>query len=265
MRKSPSRPLDPGVAQRHDARMVQVAGNDPVPVWRLFWRMGGWVTLIFALFVFVLTMVSQSTLTLAHRFDVEGRETAADLVDKYERVSTDSDGDREVTYYFELRFDTRRGDTVQVSRSVGWSTYRDTAVGDPVPIWYLDSEPETIELSRGENRTTSIVTRWVALVFGALMLAALWIPGRKAVAAARARRYGRRETAVITGLKQTSYKVNNRYRYRLTWREQSGRIGESLAYKEEELKGYAAGQKITVYQGIKRAWWSGDVGDRKET
>ncbi|SMX36026.1 DUF3592 domain-containing protein [Maliponia aquimaris] len=245
--------------------MAKVAGSDPVPVWRLFWRMGGWVMLIFVVIVLVLTMVSQSTLSLAQRFDVEGRETTAEVTDKYERVSTDSDGDREVTYYFELRFDTQRGDTVGVTRSVGSSTYNDAAVGDRVPIWYLNSEPGTIELSRGENRTTSIVTRWIALGFGALMLAALWVPGRKAVAAARARRYGRRETAVVTGLKQTSYRVNNRHRYRLTWREDSGRIGESLAYKEDALDGYKPGDKITIYQGIQRAWWSGDVGERDES
>lgn len=245
--------------------MARLAGSDPVPIWRLFWRMGGWLALVFGLLFFVLTMISQSTLTLAERFDIEGRETAADLIDKYDRVSTDSDGDREVTYFLVLRFDTQAGKTVQVTRSVGRGTYRGTAVGDRVPVWYLESAPETIELSRGENRTNSIVARWLALLFGALTLVALWRPGRKAVAAARARRYGRRETAVVTGLAQTSYTVNNRHRYRLAWREESGRIGESLAYKEEDLHDYQPGQKITVYQGIERAWWSGDVGGRDET
>lgn len=242
--------------------MTKVADDKPVPLWRLFWRMGGWVTLIFLAIFLLMTLFSQLSLKLAERFDAEGRETAADLLDKYERVTTDSDGDRETTYYFVLRFETQTGKTVSVTDTVGSGTFYRTEVGDRVPVWYLESEPETIELSRGENRTASMVTRWIALVFGIAALVAMWFPGRWAVAAVRARRYGARETARITGTKRTGYQVNNRYRYRLTWREQSGRIGESLAYKEHQLEPFRPGDEITVYQGIQRAWWSGDVGER---
>lgn len=242
--------------------MAQIANDTPVPLWRLFWRMGGWVTLIFVAVLMVLTTISHSTLSLAKQFDAEGRETAAEIVDKRREVSTDSDGDQEITYYFDLRFDTYEGERVVVSRSVGSGAYYERDIGDSVAIWYLQSQPDTTELSRGENRTTSAITRWIALLFGIAALVAMWIPGRKAVAAVRARRYGARESAEITGIKPTSYTVNNRHRYRLTWREQSGRAGESLAYKEEQLDGFRPGAKITVYQGIKRAWWTGDVGER---
>lgn len=242
--------------------MAQVAGERPVPLWRLFWRMGGWLTLVFVLFLLILTFISHFSLTLAEKFDIEGRETAAEVLDKYERVTTDSDGDREITYYFVLRYDTRRGNTVEITRSVGSSLYRQTDPETRIPIWYLESDPETIEVNRGENRTASVITRWIALVFGIAALVAMWFPGRKAVAAVRARRHGTRETAQITGVEPTNYRVNNRYRYRLTWKENNGRTGESLAYKEEQLDGYRRGDTITIYQGIKRAWWTGDVGER---
>lgn len=242
--------------------MAQVAGDSPVPLWRLFWRMGGWLTLVFVLILCILTFISHLTLTLAHRFDAEGRETAADLLDKYQRVTTDSDGDREVTYYFQLRFETNRGEMIDLTRTVGSSLYRNNDIGDRVPIWYLESQPDRTEMRRGETRTASIITRWFALVFGIAALLAMWFPGRKAVAAVRARRYGARETARVTGTERTNYRVNNRYYYRLTWEEQSGRHGESLAYKEHQLTPYQPGQEIIVYQGIKRAWWTGDVGER---
>lgn len=242
--------------------MAKIADSTPVPIWRLYWRMWGWVSLIFLLFLLVLTMFSSLSLSLANRFDAEGRETAAEVLDSYERVTTDSDGDREVTYYLVLRYDIRSGEEVQIERSVGSSLYYDTAIGDYIGIWYLASEPETIEVYRGENRSAAVATQWIALVFGILTLGSMWIPARKSVAAVRARRYGARETAVVTGTTRTRYQVNNRYRYRLTWRENSGRIGESLPYREEQLSGYRPGQTITVYQGIKRAWWSGDVGER---
>ncbi|WP_323769098.1 DUF3592 domain-containing protein [Antarctobacter sp.] len=242
--------------------MAKVAGDTPVPLWRLFWRMGGWITLIFLVFLGFMTLFSVLSLNLANRFDSEGRETAAEVLDKYKTVTTDSDGDRETTYYFVLQYDTQRGDTVEITRSVGTDIYWRTDPGERIPVWYLESEPDRIEVSRGENRSASVITQWIALVFGIAALVAMWFPARWAVAAVRARRYGARETAQITGTKATNYRVNNRHRYRLTWKEQSGRIGESLAYKEEQLDGYRPGDKITVYQGIKRAWWSGDVGER---
>lgn len=242
--------------------MAQVAGDDPVPVWRLFWRMGGWLALIFLVFFVFLTVISHTTLTLAERFDTEGRETTAEVLDKYERVSTDSDGDRTVTYYFALTFDTNAGERIDISRSVGSGPYRKTQVGDRIPIWYLQSDPDTTELSRGENQTTSRLTQGIALVFGLLALGALWVPGRKAVAAVRARRDGARETVEVLGTTRTSYRVNKRYRYRLTWTEPSGRVGESLAYKEHQLFPYPPGTEIKIYQGLKRAWWEGDVGQR---
>ncbi|MCA0954250.1 DUF3592 domain-containing protein [Mameliella alba] len=246
----------------HHAGMARIADDQPVSIFRLFWRMGGWITLIFIALLLVLTLISHTTLNLANRFDQEGRETAADIVDKRREVTTDSDGDREVTYYFDLRFETHEGERVVVSRSVGSSLYHRHEIGERLPIWYLQSDPERTELNRGENRTTSIVTRWIALVFGLGALVAMWIPGRWAVAAVRARRYGARETAHVTGMKATNYRVNNKYRYRLTWKEASGRQGESLAYKEHQLEPYRPGQEIVVYQGIKRAWWSGDIGER---
>ena len=245
--------------------MAKVAGERPVPLWRLFWRMGGWITLIFLLFLIVLTLFSVLSLRLAERFDVEGRETTAAVLDKYERVSTDSDGDREVTYYFVLQYETQAGQTIEIGRSVGSGLYRRTDIGTRIPVWYLESQPEKIEVSRGENRSASVLTQWFALAFGIGALVAMWFPGRRAVAAVRARRYGARETAQVTGLERTRYRVNNRYRYRLAWKEQNGRAGTSLAYKEVDLDGYRAGDRITVYQGIKRAWWSGDVGERPET
>lgn len=226
--------------------------------------MGGWVTLIFLVLLCIMTLFSTLSLNLAERFEAEGRETAAAVLDKYQTVTTDSDGDREVTYYFVLQYDTQRGETLEITESVGSGIYNRTQTNTRIPIWYLETEPDRIEVTKGSNRTASIVTRWIALVFGIVALAVMWFPARRAVAAVRARRYGARETARVTGTKRTNYRVNNRYRYRLTWKEQSGRSGESLAYRESQLSGFQRGEKITVYQGIKRAWWSGDVGHRPE-
>ena len=33
-------------------------------------------------------------------------------------------------------------------------------------------------------------------------------------------------------------------------------------YPYDEIDSYPSGSEIAVYQGIKRAWWTGDVGER---
>jgi len=242
--------------------MAKVAGSDPVPLWRLFLRMGGWFAVAFAVPLVILTLISNWQLGIAERFETEGRETVAVVRDKYFTESTDSDGDRTVTYYLVLDYVTQAGEAMNINRSVGNGVYNRAKLGDRMPIWYLETEPDRTELRRGETLSGSRVAQGIGLVFGLLTLGSVWYSGRWAVAAVRARRYGTRETARVTGLKQTSVRVNNKPRYRLTWREASGREGESLMYPRDEVDGYPVGSEIAVYQGIKRAWWSGDVGER---
>lgn len=244
--------------------MAKVAGSGPVPLWRLFLRMGGGFAVAFAVALVVLTLIADWQLGLAQRFEVEGRETVATVRDKYITESTDSDGDRTVSYYLVLDFVTDRGEQVGVDRSVDRAAFTRAAPGDTMPIWYLETEPNRTELRRGETLTGSRVAQWIGLLFGLLTLGCFWHSGRKAVAAVRARRHGAREVAQVTGIKETGVKVNNKSRYRLTWREASGREGESLMYPREEIDGYRAGSEIAVYQGIKQAWWVGDVGERAD-
>ncbi|MDA7429431.1 DUF3592 domain-containing protein [Primorskyibacter aestuariivivens] len=244
--------------------MTKIATDSPVSLWRLFFRMGGWLVFVFLLPLIVLTVISHSQLKLAERFETEGRETVATVTGKYYRESTDSDGDRTITYYLNLKFVTDAGETVEISRSVGRASYNAAQDGDEMPIWYLESEPDQTELQRGETRTGSRVAQIIGLVFGLLTLGALWFTGGRAVAAMRARKYGAEEPATVTGHERTAMRVNNKPRYRLTWREKNGRKGKSMMHKLDDIEAFPVGSEITVYQGIKRAWWSGDVGRRSQ-
>ncbi|MDJ0822090.1 MAG: DUF3592 domain-containing protein [Paracoccaceae bacterium] len=244
--------------------MAKQIAQSPVPLWRLFLRMGGWISLIFLAPLLVLTFISAETLSIANRFDTEGRETTALLADKYYRESRDSDGDVTITYYLVLDFETRRGETMEVHRTVGKSDYNRLVQGDSMPIWYLESEPDRTEITRGQYRSGSAIAQYFALGIGLIFLTAFWYTGRNAVAAVRARRYGARESATVTGIKPTSITVGNERLYRLHWREASGRVGQSMVFRPSVLAGFASGDTITVYQGIKRAWWEGDVGPRPD-
>ena len=82
--------------------------------------------------------------------------------------------------------------------------------------------------------------------------------------AGRARRYGAREVAHVTEVVRTNFKVNGRPRYRLVWRDEAGREGKSLLRKPGDLEAYRNGDPVVIYQGLKRPWWAGDIGDRPE-
>lgn len=224
--------------------------------------MGGWLVFVFALPFLILTLISHSQLKLADRFDAEGREASATVAGKYYRESTDSDGDRTVSYYLNLAFTTDAGEEIEITRSVSRARYHTTQEGDAIPLWYLESDPAETELSRGETRSGSRITQIIGLVFGLLTLGALWFTGGRAVAATRARKYGAEETATVTGHERTGVRINNRPRYRLTWRDATGRSGKSMMHERGDIDVFPVGSEITVYQGLKRAWWAGDVGRR---
>lgn len=245
--------------------MAHVAQDRPVSFLRPFWRMGGWLAPIFGSVLLLLTLVSHLTLGLAQRFDMEGIEARARVIDRYYTESTDSDGDKTITHYLEIDFETDGGRPMRLKPSVGSGLYNRTRIGDDIPVWYLQSDPSRIETRRGQNRSAATVTQVIGAIFGLLMLGALWFPGSKAVAALRARRYGRRDRAEVTGLNKTGWTVNGEHRYRLQWRDSAGHSGESLAYRRDQLTPYRTGSTVPVYHGLRRTWWEGDVGPSGHT
>ncbi len=244
--------------------MAKQIAQAPVPFWRLFMRMGGWISLIFLVPFLVLTLISVQTLAIANRFDTEGRETTAVVTDKYYRESRDGDGDVSTSYYVVLEFRTRRGREMEVHRSLGLTEYNRLPEGQSLPIWYLESEPDRIEITRGQYRSGSAIAQCIGLAVGLIFLGVFWYTGRNAVAAVRARRHGVREPARVTGIEPSNVRVNNQRLYRVHWQEQSGRTGKSMVFRREVLSLLRPGDTITVYQGLKRAWWEGDVGPRPD-
>ena len=242
--------------------MARQIATSPVSLFSLFWRMGGWISLIFLAIFAILTLISLSAYHTAARFETEGLRTTAEVTDRYFRESRDSDGDRTVTYYLVLDYTTQAGQDMNVHRSVGSSLYNRTQVGAVMPVWYLASEPDRLELSQGETHTGAVVAQIIGLVFAVAFLIGLWFWGGRAVAAPRARRYGAREHVTVTGVEPSSVTVNKQRLYRVHWREASGRTGQSMLYRPDALAQIGRGTEITVYQGIKRAWWEGDVGPR---
>ena len=236
----------------------------PVPLFRLFWKMGGWMVLITGALLVLFTLISQSNLKTARRFEAEGRSTVALITDKEKTVRRDSDGNDKVSYWLTFEFVTGLGQAITVRQSVGRGQYNSLKQGDELPLFYLASEPGKVELTQGSHREGARVTQWIALIAGLVWLAALWIIGGWAVSAVRARRFGPRKEAMVQEIKRTNLKINNQPRYRLVWRDKEGREGQSLLHRHSVLDSLRPNDIIHIYQGPKQSWWVGDVGERPE-
>lgn len=244
--------------------MVLIIPRYPVSFLRLFLKMGGWIVLVLGVVLLVLTLISHFNLKTAKRFDEEGRRAVALISEKEKIVSRDSDGDRQTSYYLTLEFTTHKRREMSVRRSVGGSKYRSVQEGGEIVLYYLASEPETTELTQGSHRKGSRITQTIALIDGLVCLAVIWVIGGWAVSAVRARRFGARQEAVVQEIKRTGVKINNQPRYRLVWRDNKGREGQSLLHRASDLDSLKSNDIIHIYQGIKRSWWVGDVGERVE-
>ena len=209
------------------------------------------------------TLISHLALQTAKRFEAEGIPAKAEVSEKYITTSTDSDGDTTTHYWLTFTFITAGKEEITLNETVGTSLYRRVEPGETFELHYLESEPERVETSPGSNRSASGFTQVAALIFGALWLFGLWKVGGWAVAAVRARRYGRREVAKVVEIARTGVTINNRPRYRLVWRDAQGREGKSLLRKSEDLSGLGRDDEIDIYQGVKLSWWVGDVGERE--
>ncbi|WP_371228678.1 DUF3592 domain-containing protein [Roseovarius sp. 2305UL8-3] len=236
----------------------------PVPIWRLFLKMGGWIVLISGAILLLFTLISHLALQTAKQFEREGRMASAMVTEKYTTESRDSDGDRTTTYWLTFDFVTERREEVTVTESVGTSAYRRAEVGQPFELLYLASNPQKIEATPGSNRRGSRVFQIMALVLGLIWLVGLWKVGGWSVSAVRARRFGTRETAKVKEVRRTAVRINNRPRYRLIWRDSKGREGASLLRKGADLESFGKGDPIEIYMGLKTSWWVGDIGERPE-
>jgi len=236
----------------------------PVPIWRLFLKMGGWFVVIGGVILLMFTLISNLALETAKQFEREGRMASAVVTEKYTTESRDSDGDTKTTYWLTLNFVTERKEAVRVTESVGTSAYRRAEVGQPFELLYLASDPERIEATPGSNRRGSRVFQIVALVFGVAWLAGLWKVGGWSVSAVRARRFGKREMARVKEVRRTGVRVNNTPRFRLVWRDSQGREGTSMLRKRADLEPFGRGDEIEIYMGLKTSWWVGDIGERPD-
>ena len=256
-----------GLSASEVSEQVEVMNADdhlpPISLFRLFWRMGGWVVIVFGAVFLIVTLIGYLSFQAAERFTREGVPATAVVTEKYLEESRDSDGDTVIDYYLTLKFETQAGRAMRLTEMVSNDEYARAQEGGAFDLLYLRSDPTRVELTQGSNARAANGLQIAALCMGLIWLAGLWWIGRWAVEAGRARAYGARQVAHVTEVRESNVKVNNSYRYRLVWKDAAGHEGTSLLHKATVLDGYGNGDPIVIYQGLKRSWWAGDIGDRE--
>ncbi|MEO0991788.1 MAG: DUF3592 domain-containing protein, partial [Pseudomonadota bacterium] len=198
----------------------------------------------------------------ATRYDREGIQAEAEILDTWARVTENTDGGTTTTHYIRFLFRVR-GDRHEVERSVSRAYFSRVSDGDVVPIRYLESDPDRFEYEVGTN------SRWANRLWFATLLPLglglgthLWFRSatRQAI---RVREEGERMVAVITEIRATGVAVNDERNMRLIWRTADGAVGQSLMHGENKLERYAPGGRVTVFRKGATMWWEGDVGMRR--
>ncbi|MCV3274435.1 DUF3592 domain-containing protein [Roseobacter sinensis] len=135
-------------------------------------------------------------------------------------------------------------------------SFDQTDIGRRVDIQYLPDDPKVFDLIDSERLGRSVVVSFFLAVALLFLPIKIFLFGRKASRAIKARDQGQRITARVTG-----YRKRSGF-WSLVWQRADGHEGESLSYLEEEVKAWPVGDKIYVYVLGNDCWWKKDVGPR---
>ena len=194
----------------------------------------------------------------------EGVSVLATVTDK---EADRRSGDEADSYY--VTFLMPRGESAMQSgrTNVERSYYEEVAIGDEVPVTYVPSRPNVIEVTQGGAAsaawTLTLMSAATLVAFCALLGRAVY----RAFGALRAAQSGEFRQAVVTDRRKTGSSGGGKGRStieygRIEWRDAAGGTGRSLSSPLAKLQDYPEGTGITVLDDPKtgRSWWCQDLG-----
>lgn len=237
------------ITPRHDR-------TEPRPWIELFWGYAGWISLLCAAVLLVLTLVSVNAYRDANRLESDGQWTTAEIVRM--RISSGDDSDS----YFATFAYTVDDEVFAGEKNVGRSYYQQHDVGDHHDVHYWRQGPDLFELHVGDRKGNAILMQIIALVVGLIGCAALWYSGSKANKAVLARKLGVRTTARIERFVERKNSGTPTGAGYMIFRTADGLRGESLDRSMRELRKLGTGTDVIVYVRKGHVVWEGDVGPR---
>jgi len=222
----------------------------------LFMKMNGWVAVIAAVFLVVMTGFSVKDYQNAARLANHSEVATATIVGKYSRRS-----DNKTKHYLSYRFDVERSQ-YNFTRSTSLGNYGAKKIGDTIEVYYWPKDPAVLELRKGETLSSAKTGQFVALVAGVIALSLVWFLGMRTNRAVLARKKGVLTKAKITRIVERHRKGRPTGKGIMEFRTQDQLIGKSLEREILELWALGEGTEIAVFVRKGDVWWEGDVGPR---
>ncbi|MBO9464918.1 DUF3592 domain-containing protein [Tropicibacter sp. R15_0] len=234
----------------------------PVPLFKLFWKLGGFIPL-FMIGIWSVSLIVSIFVILEERQTNGKMKPSQATVLSHVVSETEEAGLREVishTYNLELRFQLQTGNEVRIYHPVGGLEFDRIKDGDVIPVWYSEDNPRLIELTEGERGKAAKVLIWVNSGIFLLVVLCCLPALSKTRAALRARRRGDWQVVKVTDWKKSLTSSPVEQEYRLCWQGPDGQVFRSFPRGESVLKPYRKGKKIDVVFEGKRSWWVQDIG-----
>lgn len=223
----------------------------------LFFRMNGWVAVIAAVFLVVMTGFSVQDYKDAARLANHSEIATATIVKKNAKRS-----ESRKKYFLSYRFVVDRAQ-YDFTRSTSRQNYDATDIGDAFEVYYWPADPTVYQLRRGETLRSAKNIQFWALVSGVIALSVVWFFGMRTNRAILARKKGVITKATITRITERKHKGKPTGKGYLEFCTQDQIVGKSLDRDILALWDLGEGTELVVFARKGEAWWEGDVGPRE--
>jgi len=219
----------------------------PVSLFRLAMRGHVWLLVFPVILSVVFGVGGLMALQSAQQLSAHGIDGTAVVTGKDVRESRDSEGRRSYTYYLSYDWALQGGGAHSGRSDVSRSRYNATAIGDRIPIVYVQHDPDIHEVEPGSNAT-------IALLFLGVEAVTLLVLGglgmflyRRIAAQLRAGRNGEVREARVLSFEETNTTVNRHRMWRMHWRDATGALGQSGMMRRDRFDDFPEGSVIVVY------------------
>jgi Protein of unknown function (DUF3592) len=224
-----------------------------------FFRLWGWFALLATVLSVIAWFIATANIQAAQRLVIEGVETTAELTRVYRSTDKDSDGRTTYRYKASYRF-TVAGKTYEDEQDLTYDFYQKIGTGQRIPARYWAKDPSVSEIEPGRTAKAAWIAGFgaLALSFAALIFARLGL--NRAASTTWMHRHGVKQHAMVTGHIKSWLSINNRPRWRATWRQEDGREGCTYLVRFDQLPNI--GTYISILadpEGQRDSIWIGDL------
>jgi hypothetical protein len=226
---------------------------------RYFFRLWGWLALGAAILALIAWFIASTGSRNAQRLQDQGADATAELTRVYRDTDRDNDGHTTYRYKASYRF-TVAAKSYEGEQDLTYDFYRKIGTGQHIPVRYWAKDPSISEIEPGSVARRAWIAEISTLAFGLATLVFARLGWNRARSAAWMFRHGVKQHAMVTGHDESWLQINDRSRWRATWREDDGREGCTYLMRRDLLP--TVGTHISIFvdpDGRRDSIWIGDL------